>query len=390
VTFETKSGIAVAFYAVAAFLPQGIVSIFGGVLADRVNRKVLVITADAVIAGATLVLALLMFNGVTDLWIVVLAVAIRSVGAGFQTPAVTAIIPQLAPTDQLMRVNGIFGTIQSAMALLAPAAAGVVFGIYGIVPVFFIDVVTAVIGIGILALVTVPTLAAVSEKTTTYREDLVEGIRYVWHHAIVRWLLVVFAIIFVLTVAPSFITPLMVARTFGAEVWMVTVLELAFSIGMVLGGVAVSTFLAKRSRVAMILVSTFGFGAFTVGLGLSPNLWFFYAFMFLFGLFVPLFSTPFMTLFQETVEPEKHGRVFSFVGIVMALATPIGMAVFGPLADVVSVQALLVAGGVLTCIVMVIAIMVPSGRAAIAAARSSDPAAKAAEAEAELSRADAP
>ena len=155
VTIETKSGLAVALYAVAAFLPQGLVSIFGGVLADRVNRRILVMTADGIIAAATLVLAILMMSGITDLWIIVLAVAIRSLGAGVQTPAVTAMIPQLTPPDQLMRINGIFGTIQSAMMLLAPAAAGVVFGLFGIVPVFFIDVVTAVIGIGILFFVTV-------------------------------------------------------------------------------------------------------------------------------------------------------------------------------------------------------------------------------------------
>ena len=373
ITFETGSGLAVALYALAAFLPQGIISIFGGVLADRMNRRVLVMLSDGTIAAVTLVLALLMANGVTDLWIILLAVAARSIGAGVQTPAVSAILPQLVPGEQLMRVNGIFGTIQSAMALLAPAAAGVVFGVFGIVPVFFIDVVTAVIGIGVLFFVTVPTLASIAEKTTTYRADLVEGMRYIWHHAIVRWLLVVFAIIFLLTVAPSFVTPLLIAREYGNDVTLVTLLEIAFSVGMLGGGVLVSTLLAKRSRLGLILVSTFGFAAFTVGLGLSPNLVVFYGFMFGIGLLVPLFSTPFMTLVQETVPPEMHGRVFSYVGIVMALAAPIGMTAFGPLADVISVQLLLVIAGVVMALVMVIAIVVPSGRAAMRAARTPAP-----------------
>lgn len=344
VTFETRSGFAVALYAVAAFAPQGVVSIFGGVLADRMNRRVLVMVADGAIAAATLVLALLMQSGVTELWVILLAVGVRSLGAGVQTPAVSAMLPQIAPPDQLMRVNGIFQTIQSAMALLAPAAAGAVFGVFGIVPVFFIDVVTAVIGIVLLSLVVVPTLDKVAEKATSYRADLVEGMRYIWHHRIVRWLLVVFAVIFLLTVAPSFITPLMIARSFGTEVWMVTVLEVAFSVGMLLGGALVATVLAKRSRMGLILFATFGFAIFTIALGLSPNLWVFYGFMFGFGLLVPLFSAPFMTLVQETVEPEMHGRVFSYVSIVMALATPIGMTVFGPLADVISVESLLEIG----------------------------------------------
>lgn len=369
VTFETRSGLAVALYAIAAFAPQGVVSIFGGVLADRMNRRVLVIVADTSIAAATLVLALLMLSGVTDLWVILLAVAVRSVGAGVQQPAVMAMIPQIAPPEQLLRVNGFFQTVQSAMALLAPAAAGAVFGIFGIIPVFFIDVVTAVIGVIMLVFVVVPTLASVTEHRTNYRTDLVEGMRYIWHHRIVRWLLLVFAIIFLLTVAPSFITPLMVARTFGEEVWMVTVLEIAFSVGMILGGMLVATVLAKRSRMGLILIASFGFAVFTIALGLSPNLWFFYGFMFGFGLLVPLFSAPFMTLVQETVEPEMHGRVFSYVGIVMALAAPIGMAAFGPLADIISVESLLVLGGVATILVTVVAVMMPSGRAAIEAAR---------------------
>ncbi|MEV0824727.1 MFS transporter [Nonomuraea rubra] len=374
VTLETRSGLAVALYAVAAFLPQGLVSLFGGVLADRMNRRVLVIVADACIAAATLVLAMLMANGVTDLWIVLLAVAVRSVGAGVQTPAVQAIIPQIVPAEQLMRVNGIFQTINSAMALLAPAAAGAIYAAVGIVPVFFLDVVTAVAGIGLLALVAVPTLErAAGAGASSYRQDLVEGMRYIRANLVVRWLLIVYTIIFLLTVAPSFVTPLMVARSFGSEEWMLAVLEIAFSLGMLLGGVLMSTALANRGRVGLILVAVYGFGAVTVGLGLSTNLWVFYGFMFVLGLLVPPFSTPFMTLIQETVEATMHGRVFSYVSIVMALATPVGMVVFGPLADVVSVEALLVAAGLATVVVMAISTRLPSGRATVAASRAPAP-----------------
>ncbi|HET8738171.1 MAG TPA: MFS transporter [Acidimicrobiia bacterium] len=370
VTLETRSGTAVALYAVAAFLPQGVVSIFAGVLADRMNRKKLIIVADAGIALVTLGLALLMMSGVDDLWILLLAVAVRSVGAGVQTPTVQAIIPQISPANQLMRVNGIFQSIGSAMALVAPAVAAGVYAVFGLVPVFFLDVVTAVIGIGLLATVAVPTLARAADNVTSFREDLVEGMRYIWTHRIVRWLLVVFAIIFLLIVPPSFVTPLLVVRNFGTEEWMLAALEISFSVGMVLGGIVVATWLTKRSRMGLILFSTYSFAVLSVAMGLSNNLWVFYGLMFLFGLGVPLFSTPFMTLIQETVEPEKHGRVFSYVGIVMALATPIGMAVFGPLADVIRVESLLIVGGLIMIGVMTLAVFMPSGRRAIEAART--------------------
>jgi len=154
---------------------------------------------------------------------------------------------------------------------------------------------------------------------------------------------------------------------------MLAVLQIAFTVGMMLGGVLVATILAKRSRIGLILFATYGFAIFITLLGVAPNLWVFYGFMFTIGLLVPLFSTPFTTLIQETVEPEKHGRVFSYVAIVMALGNPIGMAVFGPLADVISVESLLIATGAVGVAVMTIAIMLPSGRAAVAAARAPSP-----------------
>lgn len=373
VTLETGSGLALALYAVAAFRPQGLVSIFGGTLADRVNRRVLVMTADAIIAATTLALALIMMSGITELWIILLAVGVRSLGAGVQTPAVTAMIPQITPPDQLMRVNGLFGTVQSAMQLLAPAVAAAVFALWGIVPMFFIDVVTAVIGIGLLALVRVPSLERMGSGQTSYFADLAEGARFIVSNGVVRWLLVVFAFIFLLTVAPSFLTPLLIVRTFGEEAWMLAALEIAFGIGMLVGGALIATVLAKRSRRTLILVSTFGFGVTTLLMGFTYNLWVFYALMLFVGLIVPWFSAPFMTLFQQVVKPDMHGRIFSYVGIVMALATPIGMVVFGPIADVISVQALLVIAGVVTIVVMGIAFAVPSGREALRVAHEPVP-----------------
>lgn len=367
-TLVTKSGVVLALAAVFGFLPQAIVSIFGGVWADRVNRKLLIIWADASIAVTTLALAIFMLSGVNDLWLIYATLAIRSTGAGIQMPAVSALIPQLVPTQHLLRVNGINGSIQSGMALLAPAIGGALYATASIVSIFFVDVVTAVIGIGLLATLAVPTIRRAGDEHPSYFADLVEGVKYVAHHAFVRWLLVVFAIVFVLIVAPSYLTPLMIVRTFGDEVWKLVVNELAFSVGMMLGGILIAVWGGTKNRVIMIVISSFMFGILSIGLGLSTNLWVFFAFMFLLGLAVPYFSTPSMTLLQERVEPERQGRVFGFVGIVMAVAMPIGMVVFGPLADTFTVESLLVIAGILLFAVIAVAVLVPAGRRAMAAA----------------------
>ena len=370
-TLTTKSGSVMALAAVFGFLPQAVVSVFGGVWADRLNRKMLIIGADAMIATTTLALALFMLAGVDDLRLIYIALVIRSVGAGVQMPAVSAFLPQIVPTDKLMRVNGINGTIQSAMMLVAPAAAAAVYAGSSIVAVFFVDIVTAVIGIGLLSLIAVPRLVrhmGAGDERARYFDDLVGGLRYAASHAFVRWVLGLYAVVFVLIVAPSYLTPLMVVRTFGTEVWKLTANEIAFSVGMIIGGALLATWGGLKNRVVMMVASTVVFGGLSVALGLSTNLWVFFGFMLLVGLAVPFFSTTSMTVLQETVEPEMQGRVFGFVGIVMAVAMPVGMVVFGPLADRFTVETVLVASGVVTFLVVVAAVALPSGRLAMDAA----------------------
>jgi DHA3 family macrolide efflux protein-like MFS transporter len=348
------------------------VSIFAGVWADRVNRKIMIITADASIALATLGLAFLMLSGISDLWLIFLVMAVRSVGAGVQMPAVSAVIPQIVPADKLMRINGINSSIQSVIGLLAPVAAAAVYANMSIVPIFFIDVVTAIIGISIFSFIRVPSLERVSaEDKPSYFADLKDGMNYIFTHDLVRWVMGIFAVVFLLAVAPSNLSPLFIARNFGSEVWKLTVAEVLFSIGMALGGVALATFASKVNKISLIIATSISFGFLSIAMGLSANLIVFYALFFVIGLIVPSFFTSAMTTLQETVEPERQGRVFGFVGIVISVAMPIGMSVLGPLADVFPVENLLVASGVAMIIAVGLAVSLPAGRRAVAAARAS-------------------
>ena len=371
-TLTTKSGVVLALAAVFGFLPQAIVSIFAGVWADRVNRKVMIILSDSTIALATLVLAFFMLSGVDDLWLVFLVMAVRSVGAGIQMPAISALIPQIVPTDKLMRVNGINSSVQSSLLIIGPVAAAGIYSTVSLAAILFVDVVTAVIGLTLLATIAVPTLSrAANNDKPSYFTDLKEGLNYIFSHDLVRWVMVIYSIVFLLVVAPSNLSPLMLVRTFGGDVWLLTVLELSFGIGMVAGGALMAIFASKMDRLGLMVGTSILFGVLAVVMGFTTNLILFYSLFFLIGLAVPAFSTSSMTLLQETVEPERQGRVFGFVGIVMAVAMPLGMAVLGPLADIVSVEILLIATGALTVFVAVVAVLLPAGKRAIAAAHSS-------------------
>ena len=381
-TIVTQSGSVLMLSIVFGMLPQAFVSIFGGVWADRHSRKLLIIGADSAIATITLALALLMLSGVDDLWLIYVALAVRSTFAGIQTPAVNAMVPQIVPAPQLIRINGINQSIQSGMMLLAPVVAAAIYASFDIVAVFFVDVVTALLGVGMLLLVRVPRLVRHDEAGApdaaavrpTYFGDLAAGVRYVRGHGPVKWLMTIFAVTMVLIGAPSYLTPLMVTRTFGDEVWKLTTNEVFWAAGMLAGGLAMALVGTRvTNRVALIVGTTFAAGVFTVGLGLSTNMWVFFTLGLLVGVTFTLMSAPSMAILQETVEPEMQGRVFGFVGIVMTVAMPLSMVVFGPLADRVSVQVLLVVAGALLAAFVAAVLSVPSARRSLAAIASPAP-----------------
>ena len=110
ITLSTQSGSIMTIYSICAFAPQVVISLFSGVWADRYNRRILIIGADAMVASATFILALFFLTGHDDLWMIFLVSAVRSVGAGIQTPAVNAFLPQIVPQEKLTRIGGINGS----------------------------------------------------------------------------------------------------------------------------------------------------------------------------------------------------------------------------------------------------------------------------------------
>lgn len=352
ITLTTSSGLMMTISTLCGFLPQLLISMFAGVWADRYSRKVLIMVADGVIAFSTLILAVLFLMGYQELWLLFVISGIRSLGAGVQTPAVNAMIPQIVPTEKLMRVNGINGSIQSMTMVLSPAISGALLSSAGIVSTFFVDIITAAAAIGIMFTLRVKRIEreAVPTEKGHFRE-LKEGILYAWRHPFLKALLVVYALFMFFVTPAALITPLLVTRTFGDEVWRLTLNEMLFSIGSIVGGVVIASWGGFRNRLRTIGLFSALFGLLTAVLGIPMNFWTYLFFMLLVGTCMPFISSPSMVLLQETTDPDKQGRVFSLVQIIMTAAVPLGMAVFGPLADIWSVELLLIITGVMMAVI---------------------------------------
>ena len=174
-TLDTTSGAWVAAAMVCNTLPQCLLSFPGGVWADRYAKKPLILGADGAIAGITLVTLPLVSVGSPPRGLLLLLLVLRSLGAGIQTPAVNALIPQLVPPADRMQYNGYFASLQGVAQFAAPAVAGLLMTWFPLGAALMADILTALLGMGLFAWVSLPTERGSKPRdasTTTIRENL--------------------------------------------------------------------------------------------------------------------------------------------------------------------------------------------------------------------------
>jgi len=353
VTLQTNSGAWVAAFSVCSYLPQFFVSFIGGVWADRYNRKYLIIGADALIAAVTLAMLLTMPYITAEpmlLTALLLMSIIRSAGAGVQNPAVNAVIPQLVPEENLMRYNGINATMQSVVQFGAPAAAAVVLTMSTLRTTLLIDILTAVIGIGVFSCILLPKQEK-SQEMTSVLADIGIGLRYAYSCITVRKTLIVYSLFVFFTVPAGYLSGLLVTRVYGDTYWYLTAVELVGFGGMMLGGLLMS-FWGRFKRHSLTLTTGLGmFGAMAISMGVSHHFSLYLVLMTLYGIALATVQTTITTLLQENAEHSMQGRVFGLMSSLYSSCYPIGMALFGPLADSIPLQGIMIFSGVALIVV---------------------------------------
>ena len=355
ITLNTKSGIMMTLYIICGFIPTFLLSPVAGVWADRYNRKWLIMLADGMIAFATLILAILFLMGYKEASLLFVMAAIRALGSGVQTPAVGAILPQIVPADRLTKVNGINGSIQAVIMFVSPIVSAALLTVATIETIFFVDVVTAAIAILTLLLYfRIPTHQRASDQpSSSYFGDLKEGLAYIRRQAYLKSFFAFMAVFFILMAPAAFLTPLQVTRSYGEEVWRLTAIEIAFSVGMMAGGGLIAAWGGFKNKVHTMTLATVLMGACTLLLGVVPVFWIYLAFMALFGVAMPAFNTPTMTMIQEKVDEGYMGRIFGVFSMISTSMMPIGMLIFGPMADAIAIEWLLIATGLLILILSI-------------------------------------
>jgi len=112
-----------------------------------------------------------------------------------------------------------------------------------------------------------------------------------------------------------------------------------------IGGGIIASWGGFPNKVKTMAFSSFIMGACTFALGATPIFWLYLIFMALFGVAMPIFNTPTTVLLQEKIEEEYLGRVFGVMGMISTSMMPIGMLIFGPIADIIRIEWLLIGTG---------------------------------------------
>lgn len=366
---RSNSVITIMWATIFGMLPQALIAVFGGAWADRLPRRLLIVLPDAMIALVTLALAIGYATGNAQTWFVFLVLFIRSIGSGIQGPAVSAFVSEVTPTEHLMRVNSLNGTLQSVLTIVSPAISAVLIGRFALQSVLFVDVVTAVIGIVCILMIRGVRSAAVehSESSSTLA-DIREGLRYTMNHAIVCRILIAFTLGCLICASPTMLCSIFVNRNFADkpfDLWFVQLtsitdklgfFELTFGIGMVVGGMVMTAWGGFKRRMVSVGVGTIGLGIANIFMGLSADslmasMWVYVISFVLFGLVLPLINAPTYTYMQERVEPSMQGRVFGLINAATSFSMPLGMLIAGPLSASMPIEWMFIFSGVLTILV---------------------------------------
>jgi MFS family permease len=349
----TGSGVALGFTVALQFLPVLLVGAWGGLVADRVDKRRLLVGTQAAAGVLALVLGTVTALGVVQLWMIyVLALGLGAVNA-LDNPARRAFVVEMVGDEHVSNAVSLSSAMFMAARVFGPAIAGLVIAGFGVSWCFFANGVSySAAVIAFLAMRENEFFAV--EPVPKRKGQLREGLRYAWSTPALRLVLVLTAVIGTLAFNFQVVLPLLAKQTFSGGADTLGVLYASMSIGSVIGGL-VSAHEARASR-RFVLGAALAFGAALVAAALAPS----FALELL--VLVPVgaagiaFTAMANGVLQTETAPEMRGRVAALFTVAFLGSTPIGGPIIGWVSQQLGPRAGLWVGAVATLAVTVVAI----------------------------------
>ena len=316
--------------------PRVIASLFAGVLVDRYSRKLLMVMGDLVAGISTIALLSLFLSNNLQIWHLYCTAAVNSLFGFIQGLAYSASLSLLVTPQQYTRVTALNSVQMSGSYILAPALAGSLYPLIGLKGILIIDLATFVIAIATLSMVQIPQPSqseATSQSIHDIRQDLTFGFRYLLKH---RSLLAILGFLLVNNFIDSFnfaILPAMVLARSNNDPTVWGRLLTTFGIGGVLGAATMSIWNIPKHRINGLLFGNAVWKGGLVLLSVTQTMFLKSTAAIISGFCSPFPNSSNQGIWMSKVKPSIQGRVFAARDLIAGIATPLGAAIAGVLAD---------------------------------------------------------
>jgi DHA3 family macrolide efflux protein-like MFS transporter len=364
-TDHTGSAMVLSIAMMMGFLPQGILGLFIGVFIDRYSRKSIMVIADLFISAASFVLVITGWVGLLSTELILVVLLLRSIGTAFHTPCLQAVIPQIVPSDQLTKCSGSSQAVESISQILSPVIAAVLYNSWSLPGIVFLDVIGALIAVFTLGITAIPELQQ-EEKDGRIQvlREAGEGFQILRTNKGMLGLVLIGSLYTLALMPTSALFPLMSMSYFNGTSTSASIVEVIFSVGLLLGALILAKWGGTKNRIYTIIGSflLMSFSLFISGFLPPGGFLAFVVCAWLMGVSGPFYWGTYTPLLQSNFEAKYLGRVLSLSGSIRLLSGPIGLAVSGIFAEKYGVDKWFLIAGALVLLASFLCIMLPSIR----------------------------
>ena len=366
----TNSGIALGLTIALQFLPVLLLGAWGGVIADRFDKRRTLLFTQTTAGALALILGVLTATGSVRLWMVYCLAAALGLVAVFDIPSRQSFVVEMVGPEDLTNAVGLNSTIFTASRVVGPAIAGILIAKVGISWCFFINAASFIAVIsGLLAMNTDELMRR--PPVLRAKGQLAEGFRYIRSTPLLRSTLLMMSVIGTLTFNYQVLLPLFAKNVFKGNAGTFGAMSAVMGVGA-LAGALVSASRRKPTR-KMLIASAFAVGiALILGAG-APTLALEMACLVLIGAFSIIFISTSNSMLQLNSEDSMRGRVMALYSVVFVGSAPVGGLLIGWVAQQFGPRYGFLLGGVASVVAASVALAIRSRNAKRAAAEAEVP-----------------
>jgi len=336
------SGLALGVVTGLQFLPVLVAGAWGGVLADRFDKRRLLLFTQTAMGLLALALGLLTISGLVQLWMVYLLALALGVVTASDNPARQAFVMELVGRSHVMNAVSLNSAVFTLARIVGPAVAGLLINAVGTGWCFLVNALS--FGGVLVALAAMRRQELLPwEPSDRSRGGVLEGLRYAWSSLDLRVPLLLMAVVGTLALNFSVILPLMASQTFHGDAGTYGLLFSTLGVGSLLG--ALITAGRREPSRRLLLLSLLAFGLFMLAAALAPSLWLELLMLVPLGVAAVIFQATSNSTLQVNTDPALRGRVMALYSVVFMGTTPIGAPIVGLVSQAAGPRAGLALGG---------------------------------------------